>query len=187
MKRVCVFCGSSKGRQDRYAEAARAFGKELSRRNLGLVYGGGNIGLMSVVAETVLAHKGEVIGVIPRFMVEKELARDDLTELHVVSSMHERKALMADLSDGFVAMPGGFGTLEELCEMLTWLQLHLHRKPCGLLNVGGFFDKLVEFFDHQVQEEFVTEHNRTLIFEGKTIESVLDQLVQGENTLAISS
>ena len=160
-------------------------GEELARRKLGLVYGAGNIGLMSVVAETVLAEKGEVIGVIPNFMVEKELAREDLTALHVVSSMHERKALMADLSDAFVALPGGYGTLEEICEMLTWLQLHLHRKPCGLLNVEGFFDHLVEFFDHQMGEKFVTEQNRALMIEAQTVESLLNRLEQAEHILAV--
>jgi len=177
MNRVCVFCGSNLGGQAVYADAARALGKELIKRNLGLVYGAGNIGLMSVVAETVLAGRGEVIGVIPNFMVEKELARQDLTQLHVVSSMHERKALMADLSDAFVALPGGYGTLEEFCEMLTWEQLNLHRKPCGMLNTGGFFDGLLGFFDHQVREGFVTQCNRELIIESEDPKVLLDKLV----------
>ncbi len=176
MKRVCVFCGSNVGRQSAFADAAGALGKELIKRNIGLVYGAGNIGLMSVVAETVLTGKGEVIGVIPNFMVEKELARQDLTQLHVVSSMHERKALMADLSDAFVALPGGYGTLEEFCEMLTWEQLDIHRKPCGILNVGGFYDGLLGFFDHQVQEGFVIPLNRDLVIESENPTVLLDKL-----------
>ena len=176
MKRICVFCGSSVGRQSVFADVANILGKELIKRNIGLVYGAGNIGLMSLVAETVLAGKGEVIGVIPHFMVEKELARQDLTELHVVSSMHKRKALMADLSDAFVALPGGFGTLEEFCEMLTWSQLGIHEKPCGMLNVSGFYDGLLGFFDHQVQEGFVTPLNRALVIESEHPQVLLDKL-----------
>jgi uncharacterized protein (TIGR00730 family) len=180
MKRVCVFCGSSNGAKPLYQEIARAVGQTLVDRGIGLVYGAGNIGLMSVVAETVLAGHGEVQGVIPDFMVEKELARQDLTELHVVESMHERKALMADLSDAFIALPGGYGTLEEFCEMLTWQQLHIHQKPCGLLNVDGFFDSLLQFADHQVQEGFVTPENRSLILTSDNPAGLLDLLEKGE-------
>ncbi len=179
MKRVCVFCGSSNGLKPRYREVAQAVGGELLRRNMGLVYGGGNIGLMSVVAETVLAGKGEVQGVIPDFMVGKELARQDLSELHVVGSMHERKALMADLSDAFMALPGGYGTLEEFCEIITWRQLQLHQKPCGLLNVDGFFDGLLTFIDHQVQEGFVTPENRNMILTSDNPVELLELLEKG--------
>ncbi len=179
MKRVCVFCGSSNGLKPRYREVAQAVGGELLRRNMGLVYGGGNIGLMSVVAETVLAGKGEVQGVIPDFMVGKELARQDLSELHVVGSMHERKALMADLSDAFMALPGGYGTLEEFCEIITWRQLQLHQKPCGLLNVDGFFDSLLTFIDHQVQEGFVTPENRNMILTSDNPVELLELLEKG--------
>lgn len=178
MKRVCVFCGSSRGTKPLYQDIARAMGQALLDRGLGLVYGAGNIGLMSVVAETVLAGHGEVQGVIPEFMVEKELARQDLTELHVVDTMHERKALMADLSDAFIALPGGYGTLEEFCEMITWQQLHIHEKPCGLLNVNGFFDSLLQFADHQVQEGFVTPVNRNLIHTSDNADALLDLLKQ---------
>lgn len=178
MKRVCVFCGSSDGATSRYKEMATAVGEELVRRDLGLVYGAGNIGLMSVVAGTVLAGGGEVQGVIPEFMMEKELARQDLTKLHVVGSMHERKALMADLSDAFVALPGGYGTLEEFCEMITWQQLRIHQKPCGLLNADGFFDALLNFVDHQVQEGFVTSDNRALIHTDDNPADLLDSLHQ---------
>ncbi len=151
-------------------------GEELVRRGYGLVYGAGNIGLMSVIAETVLAGLGEVQGVIPEFMVEKELAREDLTDLHIVGSMHERKALMADLSDAFIALPGGYGTLEEFCEMITWQQLRIHQKPCGLLNADGFFDGLLLFVDHQVQEGFVTPENRKLIHTAASPAELLDLL-----------
>ena len=139
MKRLCVFCGSSVGRQSEFGHTARLLGQAMVRRGLGLVYGGGNIGLMGIIAETVLQDGGEVIGIIPEAFVEKEVAFQEITELRIVKTMHERKALMADLSDGFVAMPGGFGTLEEICEMITWAQLGFHHKPCGLLNISRIF------------------------------------------------
>ena len=176
MRRVCVFCGSSNGFRRGYQEIAKAMGEELVRREMGLVYGGGNIGLMGTIAGVVLAGKGEVVGIIPEFMQEKELARQDLTELHVVESMHERKALMADLSDGFIALPGGYGTLEEFCEMVTWRQLHIHKKPCGLLNVKGFFDAFINFVDHQVEEGFVSPENRRLILVSDRPADLLDLL-----------
>jgi len=180
VKRVCVFCGSNNGLKPRYQEVAQALGEELVRRNMGLVYGGGNIGLMTVLAETVLAGGGDVQGIIPDFMVEHGFARQDLSELHVVGSMHERKALMADLSDAFIALPGGFGTLEEFCEMITLRQLRIHQKPCGLLNVDGFFDGLLTFIDHQVQEGFVTPENRSLILTSDNPAGLLDLLKKGE-------
>ena len=139
MKRLCIFCGSSLGTQSVFSHTARLLGQAMVRRGLGLVYGGGNIGLMGVIAETVLQEGGEVIGIIPEALKDKELAFNEITELRIVNTMHERKALMAELSDGFVAMPGGFGTLEEICEMITWAQLGIHQKPCGLLNTEGFF------------------------------------------------
>ena len=176
MKRVCIFCGSSNGSQPSYQEIAKAMGEELVHREMGLIYGGGNIGLMSMIAEVVLAGKGEVLGVIPKFMKEKDLARQDLTELHVVESMHERKALMADLADGFIALPGGYGTLEEFCEMITWRQLHIHKKPCGLLNFKGFFDAFINFVDHQVEEGFVSRENRSLLLTSDRPADLLDLL-----------
>lgn len=179
MKRVCVFCGSSDGMRLVYAEIARDLAREIVRREMGLVYGGGNIGLMCILAGEVLAQGGEVIGVIPKFMVEKELARLDLLTLHVVESMHERKSLMAELSDVFIAMPGGYGTLEEFCEILTWRQLHLLQKPCGLLNIDGFFDLLLSFFDHQVNEGFLAMANRALVVESKNPSTLLDLLCRG--------
>ena len=178
MKRICVFCGSSDGNQPVYGQAASRLGKALIRRGLGLVYGGGNIGLMGIIAETVLKGGGEVIGVIPEALQEKELAFREVSDLRVVHTMHERKALMATLSDGFIALPGGFGTLEEFCEMLTWSQLGLHHKPCGLLNIEGFYDALLTFFDYQVRQGFVTPSNRALVVEAKEPESLLDMVIQ---------
>jgi uncharacterized protein (TIGR00730 family) len=166
MKRVCVFCGSSAGNRPVYAEAARATGRLLAERGIGLVYGGGNVGLMGVVADAVLAAGGEVTGVIPRQLMEREVGHQGLTTLEVVGTMHERKARMADLADGFVALPGGYGTLDELCEVLTWSQLGIHAKPCGVLNVEGYFDALLALFDHSVGEGFVRPAHRALVLEG---------------------
>lgn len=177
MKRICVFCGSTKGIRESYAVGAKRLGQEFVKRGIGLVYGGGNVGLMGIVADEVLSHGGEVLGVIPQFLVEKELAHADLAQLHIVGSMHERKALMADLSDGFIAMPGGYGTLEEYCEMITWHQLRVHQKPCGLLNMGGFFDSLLRFFDHQVREGFVTTANRRLVLESSDPIQLLERML----------
>ena len=174
MKRLCIFCGSSLGTQSEFSHTARLLGKAMVRRGLGLVYGGGNIGLMGVIAETVLQEGSEVIGIIPEALEDKELAFHEITELRIVNTMHERKALMAELSDGFVAMPGGFGTLEEICEMITWAQLGIHHKPCGLLNTQGFFNSLLSFFDHQVRQGFITPSNRALVFEAKDPDSVLE-------------
>ena len=181
-KRICVFCGSSLGNKTIYETAARSLAKELVRRHIGLVYGGGNIGLMGVMADEVMAGGGEVIGIIPKFIAEKELAHSKISSLHLVDSMHERKALMERESDGFIAMPGGLGTLEEYCEMITWKQLQLHQKPCGLLNIDGFFDALIGFVDHQVQEGFVTKENRGFIMEAKDAQILMDQIEREWNT-----
>ena len=148
LKTLCVFCGSSAGSRPVYADAARQMGEALVARDITLVFGGGRVGLMGEIARTVLAGGGRVVGVIPRALLRKEIAYEDLSELHVVDSMHERKALMAERSDGFVAMPGGFGTFEEFCEVLTWSQLGFHHKPVALLNVAGYFDGLLALFDH---------------------------------------
>jgi uncharacterized protein (TIGR00730 family) len=155
IRRVCVFAGSSDGGRPAYRDTAGALGRELADRGLGVVYGGARVGLMGALADAALASNGEVIGVIPRALMAKEIAHDGLTELRVVSSMHERKATMADLADAFVALPGGWGTLEELFEVLTWGQLGLHRKPCGVLDVEGYFSGLVSFATHMVNEGFV--------------------------------
>jgi uncharacterized protein (TIGR00730 family) len=163
LKRVCVYCGSREGSKPAYAQAARDLGAALARRGIGLVYGGGRIGLMGVVADAVLAEGGSVTGVIPRALVSKEVAHLDLKDLRVVGSMHERKALMAELSDAFIAMPGGFGTFEEMFEVLTWAQLRFHQKPCGLLNVEGFYDGLLSFLDHAMAEDFIRAQLRASV------------------------
>ena len=155
MKRICVYCGSNVGSRAAYADAARELGRVIADAGLGLVYGAGNVGLMHVVAEAALRAGGEVIGLIPRSLADKELAHEDLTELIVVESMHERKQGMADRSDGFIALPGGIGTLEEVVEVFTWLQLEFHSKPIGLLNVAGFYDRLLEFLEHMSAEGFL--------------------------------
>jgi hypothetical protein len=173
---VCVFSGSSPGARPTYAAAARALGRELAARQLRLVYGGANVGLMAVVADTVLAAGGTVIGVIPSQLMDKEVAHDGLSEMRVTASMHERKAEMADLSDGFIALPGGFGTLEEFAEVLTWSQLGLQRKPCGLLDVDDFYSPLLAFFDHAVTERFVRVEHRSLILADTDPAHLLDAL-----------
>ena len=174
MTRICIFCGSSTGTRPTYADAARAMGQAMLRRRIGLVYGGGNVGLMGTVADTVMQGGGEVIGVIPEALVTRELAHTDITQLITVHSMHERKAKMAELSDAFIAMPGGYGTFEEFCEIITWAQLGLHRKPCGLLNVQGYYDPLLTLFDRAVAEGFLRPENRRLVIE----ESEPDRLLQ---------
>ena len=176
MKRICVFCGSSPGAREVYAEAAVAMGRALLAGGYGLVYGGGSVGLMGIVARTVAEGGGEVIGVIPRFLMEREVGYVELADLRVTEDMHERKALMASLSDGFIAMPGGLGTLEELFEVLTWAQLGMHEKPCGLLNVDGYFDGVLRFLDHAVKERFVGTDHRGLVLQDARPEGLLAQL-----------
>jgi uncharacterized protein (TIGR00730 family) len=163
MRRVCVFCGSSPGNDAAFATAARATAEALHARSLGLVYGGGAVGLMGVLADRMLELGGEVIGVIPSFLVERELAHPRVADMRIVHSMHERKALMADLSDAFIALPGGWGTLEEFVEALTWAQLGLHAKPLGVVSVGGYFDPLVGFADRALASGFVHERHRELL------------------------
>lgn len=175
MKRICVFAGSSSGSQEDYGAAARALGQALVRRQVGLVYGGARVGLMGALADAVLAGRGHVTGVIPEALVAKEVAHSGLPDLRVVASMHERKAVMADLADGFIALPGGWGTLEEFFEVLTWGQLGLHRKPCGLLNVRGYFDGLLAFIDHSINERFVKSDNRSLVLVAEDPEALLER------------
>ena len=163
MRSVCVFSGSSPGARPEYLAAARTLGEELATRGVELVYGGASVGLMAAVADTVLAAGGRVTGIIPRHLADKEVAHRGLSELRVTSTMHERKALMAELSDAFVALPGGFGTLKELTEILTWSQLGLHAKPCGLLDVADFYRSLLAFVDHAVAERFVRPEHRSLV------------------------
>lgn len=175
IRRVCVFSGSSPGRRPEYTAAAAALATLLAERKLGLVYGGACVGLMGVLADTALSLGAEVVGVIPEALVAKEVAHRGLSDLRVVGSMHERKALMADLSDAFIALPGGLGTVEELAEILTWGQLGLHRKPCGLLNVAGYFDKLAEFLDHAVDERFVRPAHRAALMVETTPAALLNR------------
>jgi uncharacterized protein (TIGR00730 family) len=163
MKRLCVYCGSNKGNKPVYADAAKQLTGELLERRIELVYGGSSSGIMGILADSMLAGGGTVTGVIPRALVDKEIAHKGLTELHVVETMHERKALMVQLSDGFIAMPGGFGTLEEIIEVLTWGQLQFHTKPCGLLNVNGYFDDLLRYLDGATASGFLRPQHRAML------------------------
>ena len=176
MNRIAVYCGSSPGADPVYAAAARALGAEMAMQGIGLVFGGGRIGLMGVIADAVLEAGGEVIGVIPTALEEKELAHTGCTELHVVSTMHERKSLMADFAKGFIAMPGGFGTLDEMFEMLTWGQLGYHARPCGFLNISGFYDSLFTFLDHCVEARFVTRVHREMVITAADPGELLDSM-----------
>jgi uncharacterized protein (TIGR00730 family) len=176
IRRICVFCGSRPGNRPAYVLAARELGSLLAERGIGLVYGGASVGVMGAVADATLRRGGEVIGVIPQALVHHELAHDHLTDLRVVGSMHERKALMAELSDAVIALPGGFGTFEELFETLTWSQLGIHEKAFGVLNIGGFYDGLLALVDHAVAEGFIPNGHRALILEGRHPEEMLDLL-----------
>jgi uncharacterized protein (TIGR00730 family) len=176
LARLCVYAGSNAGTNPAYAEGARALGAELSRRGVGLVYGGGRVGLMGVVADAVLAGGGEAIGVMPQALMDRELGHAGLTELRVVASMHERKALMAELADGFVALPGGIGTLEELVEILTWSQLGIHAKPAGVLDAAGFYAGFGAFLDHMVAEGFLHPRTREGVLADADPAALLDRL-----------
>ena len=177
MARICVFCASTPGLRPSYAEGARALARALVEGGHSLVYGGGNVGLMGVIADAVMAQGGEVVGVIPHTLMAREIGHTGVTRLHVVDSMHERKALMADLSDAFVALPGGVGTFEELFEAITWTQLGLHRKPCGLLNVDGFYDGLLQFLDHAWAEGFIKPETRAIVSAGTDPAALLRTLL----------
>lgn len=172
---VCVYCGSSPGRLQAYADVAYALAEVLVSRNIRLVYGGAGIGVMGMVADRVLQLGGQAIGVIPKALAHKEVAHQHLTELHVTQSMHERKMLMAELSDGFIALPGGIGTLEELFEIWTWAQLGFHDKPCGLLNVAGYYDALIAFLDHMLAEQFVKPHHRAMLMVETNPNALIDR------------
>jgi len=175
MESLCVYCGASEGTDPAYAEAARAFGAELAARDVTVVYGGGRVGMMGAVADAALDAGGEVVGVMPEALAEAEQAHEELTELHVVDSMHERKRTMAERAEGFVALPGGFGTLEEIVEVLTWAQLGIHDHPCGFLNVEGYYDDLLSFFDHQRSEGFVSERHRGMVTVADDPDSLLER------------
>jgi uncharacterized protein (TIGR00730 family) len=182
MRRVCVFCGANAGARPEYGIAARALAAVLARRRLGVVYGGGNVGLMGTLADAMLLAGGEVIGVIPQHLVAREVAHRGVTELRIVDTMHQRKAMMNELSDAFIALPGGFGTLEEFFEILTWSQLGIHRKPSGLLNVSGYYDHLLAMLDHAVTEGFLLPANRKLV----VADTDADVLVQRLASLSAS-
>ena len=175
MQRVCVFCGSSHGASSGYTGLAQALGECLARKRLTLVYGGGNVGLIGVLANATLAHGGEVIGVIPRALFDLEVGHTGLSDLRIVGSMHERKALMADLADAFIALPGGLGTLEEFFEVLTWAQLGLHAKPCGLLNVDRYYDPLIQLLDHMVAARFVRAEHRAMVLVEEAPQRLLER------------
>lgn len=174
---ICIYCGSSPGRLEAYGSTACALAKSLVSRNIRLVYGGAGIGIMGIVADQVLKLGGQVVGVIPTALAHKEVAHKNLTQLHVTQSMHERKLLMADLSDGFIALPGGIGTLEELFEIWTWAQLGFHQKPCGLLNVEGYYDSLITFLDHVLAEQFVKKHHHSMLIVETHPDTLLDRYV----------
>jgi uncharacterized protein (TIGR00730 family) len=184
VRSVCVFCGSAAGNAPEYAESARRLGRALAARKLELIYGAGDVGLMGVLADAVLAAGGRVVGVIPQGLVERELAHQGLSELHVVRTMHERKALMADRAGAFLALPGGFGTADELFEILTWAQLGIHTRPVGLLNVKGYFDPLLAWLDRAVQEGFVRDRHRGLLLVGDDPEALLEAVLRGPLVVA---
>lgn len=176
LQRICVFCGSSVGERPAYAAAARELGRTLAERGLGVVFGGGKVGLMGVLADAVLAAGGDVIGVIPDALVAREIGHSGLTKLHVVRSMHERKTLMADLASAFIALPGGYGTFEEFFEAVTWTQLGIHQKPCGLLNVDGYYDAMLTLLERAVADGFIREANRGLVLDAPDIPRLLAKL-----------
>lgn len=178
MESICVYCGSNFGARDSYLSAARRLGKEMAKRQIRLVYGGGNVGLMGAIADAVLSAGGSVVGVIPQALAEKEVAHKGLSDLRIVSSMHERKALMAELADAFIALPGGLGTLEEFCEIATWTQLGFQDKACGLLNVDGFYDGLLSFLDHATDEHFVRPEHRQIVITGTEPDKLIENLSQ---------
>lgn len=176
LHRLCVFCGSNAGKRPLYRQVAEELGIYLAKNKIAIVYGGGNVGLMGLMADAALGAGGEVIGVIPEHLMAREVGHRGLSQLHVVKSMHERKALMADLSDGFLALPGGFGTFEEFCEMLTWSQLGLHQKPCGLLNIENYYTPMLQMFDHAVEEGFLRAENRRIVLASDSITEMLDAM-----------
>jgi uncharacterized protein (TIGR00730 family) len=180
IKSLCLFCGSSPGANPAYQDSAKHFGETLAAQKITLVYGGGSVGLMGIAADACLANGGKVIGVIPRMLMEKEVGHDRVTEMHVVETMHERKALMTQISDGFIALPGGFGTLDELFESLTWLQLAYHTKPIGLLNVAGFYDGLIQFLNHARDERFLREMHRDSLNVDTDLVALIEKLRHAE-------
>ena len=178
MKRICVYCGSSPGAHPDYIKAAATLGERLAKENISLVYGGGSVGMMGVLANAAFKNGGHVIGVITRRLIEMEVAFTQLSDLRVVETMHERKAMMAELADGFIALPGGFGTMDEMFEVLTWSQLNIHQKPCGFLNINGYFDKLIDFIKHMISQQFVSDACKSLILTDNNPRGLLDRFHQ---------
>ncbi|MDH3688174.1 MAG: TIGR00730 family Rossman fold protein [Gammaproteobacteria bacterium] len=181
MKRICVFAGSRRGAMPEYSAAAKALGRELVSRGLGLVYGGGKLGLMGVIADQVLELGGHVTGIIPDSLIIKEQAHQGVSEMHVVTTMHQRKAMMVDLSTGFIALPGGLGTLDETFEILTYNQLGIHDHPCGLLNVEGYYDSLLHFLNHSIDQEFVREAHKSLIIVDADVSQLVDRIASNNS------
>lgn len=175
MKRICVFCGSSPGSKPEYVEMAAQLGKELAKNDIGLVYGGGSVGMMGVLADSVVKSQGRVTGVITKQLFKMEVGFTELSDLRIVGTMHERKAMMAQLSDGFIALPGGFGTMDEMFEILTWAQLNIHQKPCGFLNVNGYYNKLIDFIDHMISQNFINKSCRSLLQVDEQPDSLLEK------------
>ncbi len=180
MKQVCIFCGSYSGAQPLYMRAAHDIGASLAKRNIGLIYGGGRVGLMGAIADGTLAGGGQVTGIIPQSLVDRELAHTGLSALHVVTSMHERKAMMAQLADAFIALPGGYGTMDELFEIITWAQLGFHHKPIAMLNLGGYFDPLLTFIEHMSTEGFIKPEHRSVVLVKSDVDELLDGLISYE-------
>ncbi|HEY9799237.1 MAG TPA: TIGR00730 family Rossman fold protein [Leptolyngbyaceae cyanobacterium] len=180
MKSICVYCGSNFGNRNSYLQAAKSLGVQMAQRGITLIYGGAKVGLMGAVADSVLEAGGKVIGVMPQALIDKEIAHTGLSDLRVVNSMHERKLLMADLADAFIALPGGLGTLEEFCEVATWTQLGFHNKACGLLNIDGFYNRLISFLNHATKEQFIRSEHRSIVLVGATPEELIEKLSQFE-------
>lgn len=176
IRRVCVFCGSSTGNKEIFVSEAKALGKEMAQNKIELVFGGGSIGLMNAIANAVLSHGGKAHGVIPDHLLQREIGHQHLTALHITDSMHERKAMMAELSDAFIALPGGYGTFEELMEAITWLQLKIHTKPVILFNIAGYYDKLIEFIDHSKSCGFINNKNKELLHTVNSVDDCMNLL-----------
>lgn len=185
VRRIAVFCGSNVGARPEYVAAAKSLGRAMASRGIGLVYGGSNVGLMAAIADEMQDELGDVVGIIPKALVDREVANTSLDDLRVVDSMHERKAMMAELADGFIALPGGIGTLEEFFETWTWAQLGMHRKPCGLLNVAGYFDPLLSFLDRTVEERFVRQVHRDMVIVEEEAATLLDRFAAYEPPLVV--
>ncbi len=177
MKKICVFAGSSKGSKDEYIKVTQNLGNLLAQKGITLVYGGGNVGLMKIIADSVLEAKGKVIGIIPKTIDKLEVTHNDITELHIVDSMHQRKAMMEEMSDSFIVLPGGLGTLDEMFEVLSWCQLGFHHKPCGILNIGGYYDSLLKFLDEMIDDNFASKDLYSFLLVAHKPDQILDKIL----------